>query len=110
MILSRTSNVEAAKLLISKRANVNAREKWRGQTPLMWAAAEAQPAMVKLLLDHGAQVDARSTVNDWERQVTAEPRMQARAHPAASRRCSTPLARAARSAQSTCSRRRPTRI
>ena len=78
MILSRTSNVEAAKLLISKRANVNVREKWRGQTPLMWAAAEGQPEMVKLLLAHRAEVDARSNVNDWERQVTAEPRMQAR--------------------------------
>ena len=78
MIIARTSNVEAAKLLIGKRANVNAVEQWRGQTPLMWAVAEAQPAMVKLLVEHGAKVNARSTVNVWERQVTAEPRMQAR--------------------------------
>jgi uncharacterized protein len=78
MIIARTSNLDAAKLLISKRANVNAVEQWRGQTPLMWAAAENQPAMVKLLIEHGAKVDARSKVNTWERQVTAEPRMQAR--------------------------------
>jgi ankyrin repeat protein len=78
MVIARTSNVEAAKLLLRKRANVNARETWRGQTPLMWAAAEGQPAMVKLLVEHGAEVDARSNVNQWERQVTAEPRMQAR--------------------------------
>ncbi|MBX5461848.1 MAG: ankyrin repeat domain-containing protein [Steroidobacteraceae bacterium] len=78
MTLARTSNVEAAKLLIKRGASVNAREQWRGQTPLMWAAAEAQPAMVKLLVEHGADVNARSLVNEWERQVTAEPRMQAR--------------------------------
>jgi ankyrin repeat protein len=78
MILARTSNVEAAELLIGHGANVNAHETWRKQTPLMWAAAEQQPAMVRLLLKHGAEVDARSLVNDWPRQVTAEPRMQAR--------------------------------
>src|SRR5690348_7371337 len=78
MVIARTSNVPAAKLLISKHANVNAIEQWRGQSPLMWAAAENQPAMVKLLVEHGAKVDARSSVNVWDRQVTAEPRMQAR--------------------------------
>ncbi|MFO7276545.1 MAG: ankyrin repeat domain-containing protein [Pseudomonadota bacterium] len=78
MLLARTSNVEAARLLIRRGANVNAREAWRGQTALMWAAAEAQPAMVKLLVEHGADVNARSLVNEWERQVTAEPRHQAR--------------------------------
>jgi uncharacterized protein len=78
MIISRTSNVEAAKLLIKHGANVNARERWRDQSPLMWACAEDQPAMVKLLLSHGAEVDARSRVNQWDRQVTSEPRMQAR--------------------------------
>ncbi len=78
MILARTSNVEAAELLMAHGANVNAHEQWRDQTALMWAAAEKQPAMVRLLLKHGAAVDARSLVNDFTRQVTAEPRMQAR--------------------------------
>jgi uncharacterized protein len=78
MIVARTSNVEAARLLLRKGAAVNARERWRQQTPLMWAAAEAQPAMVKLLVEHRAEIDARSLENQWDRQVTAEPRMQAR--------------------------------
>jgi len=78
MIVARTSNVEAARLLLTRGAQINAREQWRGQTALMWAAAEAQPAMVKLLIDRGADVNARSSINDWTRQVTAEPRMQAR--------------------------------
>ena len=52
----------------------------------MWAAAQSQPAMVKALVAAGADVNARSTVNNWQRQVTAEPRAIYR--PAAgSRRC-----------------------
>jgi ankyrin repeat protein len=78
MIVARTSNIEAASLLVSHGAHVNAREQWRGQTALMWAAAEAQPAMVQFLVKHHALVNDRSHVNNWERQVTSEPRMQAR--------------------------------
>jgi ankyrin repeat protein len=74
MIVARTSRVEAARLLLKRGANVAAAEKWRGQTALMWAAAQHQPAMVKELIAAGADVNARSTVNNWERQVTAEPR------------------------------------
>ena len=62
MIIARTSNVEAAKRAARATAPTSTRvEQWRGQTPLMWAAAESQPAMVKLLVEHGAQVNARST-------------------------------------------------
>jgi ankyrin repeat protein len=78
MVIARTSNVEAAKLLISHGANVNAVELWREQTALMWAAAEGQPALVKVLVDAKADVNARSKVNNWERQVTAEARAIAR--------------------------------
>lgn len=78
MVIARTSNIAAAKLLLDRGAKVNTREKWHGQTALMWAAAEAQPAMVKLLVQRGADVNARSDINRWERQVTSEPRMQAR--------------------------------
>ena len=74
MVVARTSQVDAARLLIRRGANVNAAERWRGQTALMWAAAQGQPAMVKELLAHGADVNVRSTVNNWQRQVTAEPR------------------------------------
>jgi ankyrin repeat protein len=78
MIVARTSNVQVAKLLIDKGANVNARERWRGQSALMWAAAQGQPAMVRLLIRHHADVNARSNLTNFERQVTSEPRMQAR--------------------------------
>jgi ankyrin repeat protein len=42
----------------------------------MWAVAQSHAPMVELLLEHGAEVDARSTVNEWERMVTAEPRQK----------------------------------
>ena len=78
MIIARTSNLAAAELLIRHGANVNAREKWRGQTALHWAAARSQAAMVKLLLRHGAHPNVRSYFDTFQRQVTAEPRVQAR--------------------------------
>ena len=99
MVLARTSNVEAAKLLLKHKANVNQRESWRNQTALMWAAAEGQPAMVKLLIENGADVNARSRENNFERQVTAEPRKQAR--PAGG---FTPLLYAARRGCAECAR------
>jgi len=74
MAVARTGNVESARLLISHGANVNAHELWRGQTALMWAAAEGLPAMAKELIAHGADVNARSQTNNWELDVTAEPR------------------------------------
>jgi ankyrin repeat protein len=42
----------------------------------MWAAAQKHPAMIRLLLERGAEVDARGTTRDWERRVTAEPRIK----------------------------------
>jgi len=78
MVIARSNNVEAAKRLLKAGANVNARETWRGQTALMWAAAQSQPEMVRLLVSHGAEVNARSSLTNFERQVTAEPRMQQR--------------------------------
>jgi ankyrin repeat protein len=76
MVVARSGNVDAAEVLLKHGANVNARETRKGQTALMWAAAQSYPAMVELLLAHGAEVDARSTVHDWQRRVTAEPRVK----------------------------------
>jgi ankyrin repeat protein len=74
MVIARTSRVDAARALLRGGAKVNAVEQWRGQTALMWAAAQSQPAMVKELVAAKADVNARSKVNNWQRQVTAEPR------------------------------------
>jgi ankyrin len=74
MVVARTGRVDAARLLLKYGAKVNAVERWRGQTALMWAVAQKQPAMVAELVKAGADVNARSSVNNWERQVTAEPR------------------------------------
>ena len=54
-------------------ADVDARENWHGETALMWAAAQKHPAMMKELIAHGADVNAMSTILNWERQVTANP-------------------------------------
>ncbi len=74
MIVARSGNVDAARLLIEHGADVNARETWRNQTAVIWAAAQKQPEMLALLLEHGADPNARSAVNEWARQVSAEPR------------------------------------
>jgi ankyrin repeat protein len=74
MVVARTGNVEAAQLLLSHGAKVNATEQWGGQSPLMWAAAQRQPEMVRFLLAHGADPNARGVVRDWQRRVTAEGR------------------------------------
>ena len=74
MLVVRTGHVDAAEVLIDAGADVNAKERWAGQTALMWAGAQLQPQMVKLLLANGAEVDARSTVREWTRKVSSEPR------------------------------------
>lgn len=78
MVVARAGNVAAARELIAQGADVNAREQWRDQTALMWAAAKKRPEMVKLLMEHGAEADVRSAINHWERQVSGEPRAQYR--------------------------------
>lgn len=56
----RSGNVETVRLLLEAKADVNLGEKWRGQTPLMWAVAEKHPEVAKALVDHGANVNAQS--------------------------------------------------
>jgi ankyrin repeat protein len=74
MIVARTGNIEAAKLLVKSGAKVDAREKWGGQSALIWAAAKNQPRMIRFLVSKGADVNARSAVRDWPRRMTAEER------------------------------------
>jgi ankyrin repeat protein len=76
MIVARTANVEAAGLLLDHGAKANAAETLDHQTALMWAANERQGPMVRLLIAHGADVNARSRVHDNDPRVTAEPRVR----------------------------------
>jgi uncharacterized protein len=74
MVVARTGNLAAASRLIDAGADVNAKETWGGQSALMWAAAQSQPEMVKLLVAKGAEVDARGAIRNWQRKVITEPR------------------------------------
>jgi uncharacterized protein len=74
MAVARTGNVEAAQVLLNHHATVDVREKWGGQTALMWASARRHPEMMQLLISRGADVNARSIDRDYQRHVTAEGR------------------------------------
>jgi ankyrin repeat protein len=72
MAAARAGNAESVKALLEHGANVNAREKLRGQTALMWAVSQRHPDIVRVLLEHGADAGARTESN---RQLffTGEP-------------------------------------
>lgn len=78
MLAARTGNVALAKLLVTRGADVNRREQFRKQSALMWAAAQNHPEMVDFLISKGADLTARAQVNEWETQITSEPRVQYR--------------------------------
>src|SRR5215475_12368410 len=74
MDVARTGNVEAAELLVKHGAKIDAKERWGGQTALMWASARRHPQMMQFLISKGADVNARSIDRDYQRHVTAEGR------------------------------------
>jgi ankyrin len=47
-------------MLIARGADVNAKETSQSQTALMWAAAEHHPDVVRLLIEQGADLNART--------------------------------------------------
>ena len=71
---ARAGNVEGSRALIARGATLDAGDNWRGQTPLMWATAQGHPDVMRVLIEAGADVNARSTIIVWERQRTSEPR------------------------------------
>jgi len=63
-------------LLLDHHADVNARDKLRGTTAIMWATEQLHPEAVKLLIEHGASVsvatdiDTRNSRNNLANTVT----------------------------------------
>lgn len=66
MTAARLGQVETMQRLLARGANVNARDKKFGQTALMWAAGN--PAAVRLLIGHGADIRPVTTV--WDVKYT----------------------------------------
>ena len=62
MSCARTGNVDAVEALLAAGARVNDKEFSERQSALMWATAQRHAAVVGLLIEHGADVQARSTV------------------------------------------------
>jgi ankyrin repeat protein len=73
MQASLTGDVGSVRDLIAHGANVNAREKSRDQTALMWAVTNDHAEVVGALLDAGADVHART--NSSRRMVSTSPRV-----------------------------------
>ena len=57
---ARTGSAEAVAALLDNGADVDAAESAEDQTALMWAVAQRHPAVVRVLLDRGADVRRRS--------------------------------------------------
>ena len=60
MTCARGGDPRAVKALLVKGARVNVQENAHKQTPLMWAAAQRHPEVTELLIEAGAEIDARS--------------------------------------------------
>jgi len=78
MLAAHIGALDVAKLLVEHGADVNAKEAWREQTALMWAVDGNFPELTQFLIDKGADVNVRASANDWDSQITAEPRAQYR--------------------------------
>jgi ankyrin repeat protein len=78
MLAANIGSLAVAKLLVERGADVNAKEAWRDQTALMWAVDGDFPELTQFLIDQGADVNVRASANDWDSQITAEPRAQYR--------------------------------
>ena len=59
-VAARTGAADVAAMLVARGAVVDARDHWQSATPLMVAAAEKQPAVVAVLINAGADVNAKA--------------------------------------------------
>jgi ankyrin repeat protein len=99
MLAARAGALDVAQVLVGHGADVNTRETWRGQTALMWAADGDFPELAQFLIASGADVHVRAFANEWDAQISSEPRAQYRPTGGL-----TPLLYAARSGCTRCVR------
>ncbi|MEY4763310.1 MAG: hypothetical protein RLZZ200_3167 [Pseudomonadota bacterium] len=78
MLAARNGAVPVAQALVKAGAKVNAKDAWRNQTALMWAAGSGHADMVAFLVGRRADVNGRAAINEFATQVTSEPRAQYR--------------------------------
>jgi ankyrin repeat protein len=76
MLAAASGHVAAVKQLAAQQADLNAREKANDQTALMFAAAFDRPAVVKLLIEVGADVSLTSKVIDISSLESPEEALQ----------------------------------
>jgi ankyrin repeat protein len=80
MAAARTGNADAMKLLLAYGGDVNAKESSRGQTALMWAVAQQHPEIVRVLVEGGAHIHARTretaapTSETWQQRASRQGR------------------------------------
>jgi uncharacterized protein len=74
MEAARSGNVRVVRALLSYHADVNARERDRQQTALMWAVARRHQEVVKILLENNADVHARTGVRNLTVMLDQGPR------------------------------------
>ena len=60
MTAALSGKADAVRLLLTRGATVDTKEPYRGQTALMWAAAEGNTAAVDVLLEAGADLKLKS--------------------------------------------------
>lgn len=92
---ARGGSADAVKSLLAHGASVDAREPYRGQTALMWAVAGKHPEVARVLIESGADVNARSSIIDVHKPKKLEY-YEPDSHIVTSKGGSTPLMFAAR--------------
>jgi ankyrin repeat protein len=66
MTAARTGRVEALAVLIDGGARLDVQERWFGESPLIWAAAEDHAGAVELLIRRGADVNGLSARQNFK--------------------------------------------
>jgi ankyrin repeat protein len=71
-LAAQAGNVDAVQALVDGRADINAKDKTHGRTPLVFAASQNRVDVLKLLLARGADAGVTTTVIDYRARSAAD--------------------------------------